>query len=46
MDQEPGPVTGTYVYGVTEEETRPEEAIRALSETRAVLVERFEGGTG
>jgi hypothetical protein len=43
MDQESGPVTGTDIYGVTEEETRPEEAIRALSETRAVLAERFEG---
>jgi hypothetical protein len=43
MDQESGPVTGTDIYGVTEEETRPEEAIRALSETRGVLVERFEG---
>jgi hypothetical protein len=42
MDQELGPVTGNDIYGFTEEETRPEEAIRALSETRAVLVERFE----
>jgi hypothetical protein len=42
MDQEPGPVTGTDVYGITEEETRPEEAIRSLSEIRSVLVERFE----
>jgi hypothetical protein len=43
MDQEYDPVTGKDIYGFTEEETRPEEAIRALSETRAVLVERFEG---
>jgi uncharacterized protein YbjQ (UPF0145 family) len=43
MDQEYDPVTGKDIYGFTEEETRPEEAIRALSETRAVLMERFEG---
>jgi hypothetical protein len=43
MDQESAPVTGADIYGFTEEETRPEEAIQALSETRAVLVERFEG---
>jgi hypothetical protein len=43
MDQESAPVTGTDVYGVTEEETRPEEAIRVLSETPAVLSERLEG---
>jgi hypothetical protein len=43
MDQEYDPVTGKDIYGVTGAETRPEEAIRALSETRAVLVERFEG---
>ena len=30
MDQESGPVTGTDIYGFTKEETRPEEAIRAL----------------
>lgn len=36
-------MTGTDVYGITAEETRPEEAIRALSETRAVPSERFEG---
>jgi hypothetical protein len=43
MDQEYDPVTGKDIYGVTEEETRPEEAIRALSETRSVLAEGFEG---
>jgi hypothetical protein len=43
MDQESYPVTGADIYGVTEEETRPEEAIRALSETPAVRAERFEG---
>jgi hypothetical protein len=43
MDQEYDPVTGKDIYGFTEEETRPEEAIRALSETRAVLAEGFEG---
>jgi hypothetical protein len=42
MDQELSPVTGNDIYCFTEEETRPEEAIRALSETRAVLSERFE----
>jgi hypothetical protein len=46
MDQESYPVTGIYVYGVTEEEARPEEAIRVLSETPAVRAERFGGGTG
>jgi hypothetical protein len=44
MDQESAPVTGTDVYGFIEEETRPEEAIRALSETPAVRAERFGGG--
>jgi hypothetical protein len=44
MDQESYPVTGIYVYGVTEEEARPEEAIRVLSETPAVRAERFGGG--
>jgi hypothetical protein len=33
-------MTGTGVYGFTKEDTRPEEAIRALSETRAVWTER------
>jgi hypothetical protein len=36
-------MTGTDMYGFTKEEKRPEKAIRALSETRAVLMERFEG---
>jgi hypothetical protein len=36
-------MTGTDVYGVTEEEARPEEVIRVLSETPAVRAERFEG---
>jgi hypothetical protein len=44
MDQESYPVTGTYVYGVTAEETRPEEATRVLSEPPAVRSERFGGG--
>jgi hypothetical protein len=43
MDQESGSVTGKDIYGFTEAETRPEEAIRALSETRSVLAEGFEG---
>ena len=42
IDQEYDPVTGKEIYRFTEEEARPEEAIRVLSETRAVLVERFE----
>jgi hypothetical protein len=36
-------MTGTDVYGITEEEARPVEAIRALNETRSVLSERCEG---
>jgi hypothetical protein len=43
MDQESAPVTGADIYGFTEEETRPEEAIQALSEPPAVRAERFEG---
>jgi hypothetical protein len=43
IDQEYDPVTGKDIYGFTEEEARPEEAIRVLSETPAVRAERFEG---
>ena len=46
MDQESGPVTGMDMYGFTKEETRPEEAIRALSETPAVWMEKSRGSTG
>ena len=41
MDEEYDPVTGKDIYGFTEEETRPEEAVRALQEIREVLAERF-----
>jgi hypothetical protein len=42
MDQESGPVTGTDIYAFTEEGTRPEQALRALSETLDVSCRRME----